>query len=173
MPPAKKTLKTSAVVGEPAGRLLELSLETNLPEPYVIADGLVVQPPTKRSAKAMNEAHHAVVVYGALLGRLLSGTGDNTATTEDLAELSKHIDDAENDYNRAFFGDVHDAVMEFFSDRPQPLWAAFTADIRAHFLPSEPADDKDERIAQLTEALTAIDPENPVLTSGKEPEPST
>ena len=169
----KKPLKTSAVIAEPAGRLLELSLETNLPEPYRISEDIVIQPPTKNSAVKLNEAHHAVIVYGAMLQGLLARTGADTASAGDLQQVSDLIEAAEDDYNRAFFGDAHDAVMEFFSERPQRLWAVFIKDIRAHFMPSEPADDKDERIAQLTEALTAVDPHNPALTAGKEPEPST
>lgn len=170
---SKRPIKTSAIVGEPAGRLLELSLETNVPDPYVITEDIVIAPPTKNAAKRMNEAHQAVVVYGAILSGLLRRTGENAPHNEELTELSKLIENAENDYNRAFFGDAHDAVMAFFDERPQPLWEAFTRDIRAHFLPSEPEDDKDERITQLTEALQAVDPNNPVLTEGKELELST
>ena len=169
---AKKTIKTSAVVGEPAGRLLELSLETNLPAPYVVSDGIAVQPPTMNSAKKLNAAHQSVVFYGAILSGMLRRGGDNAATTEQLTEVSKLIESSEDDYNRAFFGDAHDAVMAFFAERPQQLWDAFIKDIRAHFLPSEPSDDKEQRIVELTDALAAADPENPALTAGKEPEPS-
>lgn len=168
----KKPIKTSAITGEPAGRLLELSLETNVPEPYVLTDTVQVTAPTKLRSEEMNDAHHRVLVYRAMLTTALQATGDNRASDEQLAELSTLINTAETDYNHAFFGDVHDAVMDLFANRPQPLWVAFTTDIRTHFLPSEPTDDKDSRIIELEAALAAIDPENPALV-GKAPESAT
>lgn len=42
--------------GNLSSTLMRLSLETNAPEPYEVADGIVIPPPTGKRAKAMAEA---------------------------------------------------------------------------------------------------------------------
>ena len=61
-----------------------------------------------------------------------------------MVDSSAKVRETIDDYNKAFFGDAFDDVMEFFTDQPQALWDAFVEDIKAHFAPHAPTVDDDE-----------------------------
>lgn len=124
--------------GVPAGRLAELQLETNLPQPYVVTDGITVTPPTKVRADVIRESQMVVMIYTQLLNEALS----RSVTEEELNGLTKYIKKAEQDYNVAFFGDQYDNVVAFFANQSDQLWTAFQADIQKQFFPSQPKDGK-------------------------------
>jgi hypothetical protein len=126
------------VFGVPSGRLLQLQQETNLPKPYVITDELVITPPTKARGDKIREAQMVVMIYTQLLNEALQ----RNVTEEELNGLSKHIKDAEKDYNDAFFGDQHEAVVAFFESQDDRLWDAFKTDIQKEFFPHQPRDGK-------------------------------
>ena len=166
--PRKRPAAASVPRSAMSHRLLKLAAETNLPEPYPIADGIVVTPPGKKRREAMSKAEMRIYLTSGLLNQAMARTtppaptmAENDATADQLAayehakaewdrqtkasedelnELSAQIDAARADYERAFFGDVYDAVIEYFDDPdvPQQLWDAFVADIQAEFLPAAP-----------------------------------
>ena len=121
----------------PAGRLLELLLETALPAPYVVTNTITITPPTKARADAMRQAQMSMMVYQTLLNeRMNSGQ----AGEDELTGLSKFIEKSQNDYNEAFFADQYEAVVAFFDTQDDKLWLAFEKDIQAQFFPAQPAD---------------------------------
>lgn len=148
-----------------SARLLELHAETNNPEPYEITDQLVVTPPTRTRVKAMNTAEMKLYFSQQVLNEALSrasvprpvladgatddqrlahaqAVGEWTAgriTDEELAAIGEQVSAAEAEYERAFFGDVYDDLIEFFEDKPG-LWAKFVPDIKTAFGPKAPED---------------------------------
>lgn len=79
-----------------------------------------------------------------------------------LDGIQAQIDEAEAAYDRAFFGDAYDAVIEFFEDKPA-LWDKFIVDIRDEFLPRTPESGVCPTCGRTTDADLA----------GKAPESST
>ncbi len=150
-----------AAGGEPAGRLLQLICETNLPQPYVISENLAVRPLTKAIREKLNAARNKRMVGNFMLAAAMQHPG---TTDNDLTQLNKVVDDAEDEYNRLFFGDQHDAVMAFFADRDPALWDAFCTDIQRQLLPG-PA----PATGQCPHCGNVLDAE----TAGKGPESST
>jgi hypothetical protein len=124
--------------GVPAGRLLELQLETVLPQPYVISDTITVTPPTKARADKIRESQMVVMIYNQLLNEALR----RSVTEDELNGLTKYIKEAEVTYNEAFFGDQYAAVVDFFAAQDDQLWKAFEVDIQKAFFPSQPVDGK-------------------------------
>jgi len=124
--------------GAPAGRLLELQLETNLPQPYVVTDKITVAPPTKERADRINEAQMVIMIYSQLLNDAMA----RNVGEEELNGLTKQIREAETRYNEAYFGDAHEDVVAFFKTQPIALWNAFKKDIQAKFFPNQPVDGK-------------------------------
>jgi hypothetical protein len=151
--------------GVPSERLMKLSIDSKVPDPYPVTDKISVAPLTKKRGTALREAHMSILVYQTLLSEAMRQS--NTAPSalpadaseaeasahqeavaaweesiknneEVMQALSKNIVEAETAYNEAFFGDAHDEVMAYFEQQPQKLWDAFVADIKADFLPAMP-----------------------------------
>jgi hypothetical protein len=143
-----------------SARLLELSAETNNPEPYPVTETLIVYPPTRTRRKAMNAAEMKMYLCSQLLSQAINTSSspepelpedptdeqqvehaqwlvDRAEAQAKLAGINEQHDSAEIDYEKAFFGDSYKAVMEFFEDKPL-LWDKFVPDIRAEFLPVVP-----------------------------------
>jgi len=51
------------------GRFYELQQEVKIPEPYVVADGIVINPPTKKQLEAFSVAATDTEREAALLGK--------------------------------------------------------------------------------------------------------
>lgn len=147
-----------------SARLLELTAEYSTPQPYEVTGSIVVQPPTRTRRKAMNAAEMKMYLCSQLLSQAISAVaapepevGDEPTddqlrarvewemTRRDAQEkvdgLNEQHADAETDFEKAFFGDAYEAVMEFFEDKPL-LWDKFVPDIRSEFLPAVPDDGK-------------------------------
>lgn len=150
-----------AARGEPAGRLLQLISETNLPQPYVISDDIAIRPLTKSIREKLNEVRNKRMVANFMLSAAM---GQEGTTDNDITQLTTIANDCDDEYHRLFFGDQHDAVMEFFADRDPALWDAFCNDIQRQFLPG-PA----PATGQCPHCGNIIDAE----TAGKGPESST
>lgn len=133
-----KVVSTIPATGVPAGRLLELMQETNLPKPYVLTDDLVITPPTKARGDKIRESQMVVLIYNQLLNEALS----RSVSEEELNGLTKYIKEAETTYNEAFFGDQYDNVVKFFAAQDDRLWSAFQTDIQKQFFPNQPVDGK-------------------------------
>lgn len=124
--------------GVPAGRLAELQAETNLSEPYVVTEDIVITPPTKARADEIRESQMVVLIYNQLLNEAMR----RTVTEDELTGLTKYIKEAEAKYNEAFFGDQYNNVVAFFATQDDRLWTAFQKDIQSQFFPNQPADGK-------------------------------
>lgn len=169
-----------------SARLLELTAEYTTPEPYEVLTGsIVVQPPTRTRRKAMNAAEMKMYMCSQLLMQAINAVaapepelGDEPtpeeisahnawedarqAAQEKVDGLNQQHAEAETDFEKAFFGDAHDAVMEFFEDKPA-LWDKFVPDIRSEFLPAVPDDGKCPTCGHVEDEEAA----------GKAPESST
>lgn len=171
MPPTKKasfmTVKKTSPrpalrpsSGVPAGRLLELQLETNIPKPYVVTDQLTIAPPTKARADKIREAQMVVMVYNTLLSEAMRRPNTDEDT---LNGLTKYITDAEKTYTDALFGEHHEAITELLLTLDDQLAQAFQKDIVKQFFPDQPVDGKcgtcghviDEEAAGKAPASTA------------------
>lgn len=128
--------KSVAPLGEPSGRLLELFAKTVVPQPYQVSDQIVVQPLTKTLRSRLGELRNQRMVGNFFLAEALKHQGEQAPTDADLAQLTKIIEDADDTYNRLFFGAAHDDVMAFFADRAPEHWDAFCKDINEQFMPS-------------------------------------
>lgn len=149
--PTKKTPPRPALLNHqiPAGRLLELQSETVIPEPYVVTDSITITPPTKARADKIREAQMTVLVYNTLLNEAMRQTG----TTEELITgLTKHIDEAEQNYNESLLGDQYEAVTALLGTLDDQLVQAFQKDLVKRFFPNQPVDGKCEHCGQVIDA---------------------
>lgn len=71
-----------------------------------------------------------------------------------IDEHNVQVLQAEKDYDRAYFGDVYDDLIEFFDGQDEALWDAFVADIRTHWVPSQPDSDDEEAAGKDTKSST-------------------
>jgi hypothetical protein len=141
-----------------SARLLELSAETSTPEPYPVTETIVVQPPTRTRRKDMNAAEMKMYLCTQLLSQAINAASapepdgedlvahaewvaEREAAQEKVDSINKQHAAAETDFEKAFFGDAHEAVIEYFEDKPV-LWDKFVPDIRSEFLPAVPDDGK-------------------------------
>lgn len=182
MSPAKKNTNQSTSIM--SDRLLALHGGTNDPQPYPITDDITVAPLDRSRTKALKAAELKKFFAQQVLSRRAAATISSQppvlpedATDEqhaeydealkawtaafDLDTIQHQIDEAEDEYYRAFFGAAHDAVMTFFEDKPA-LWDKFIPDIEAEFLPSAPDDG-------ICPTCGHVDEDQ----AGKAPEPST
>lgn len=83
-----------------------------------------------KTAEVLREQHAAA--HAAWLTR----TADARSRVD---AINGQVRDATEDYDRAFFGDAYDAVVEFFEDKPL-MWERFIPDIKSEFLPAAPDD---------------------------------
>ena len=152
------------VSGGLSERLMKLAASTKLPQPYEVTASIVVQPLTMKRSTELREAHMSMLVAQTLLAESMRRTGatrpasdsfadtdayeaavaeweaDADANEKAMKDLAQQVRDAEDSYNRAFFGDAFDSVIAFFESQPQALWDAFVEDIKQEFLPSHPRD---------------------------------
>lgn len=159
-------------------RLMALHAETNDPQPYEITNAIVVYPPNRTRRKQMYNAEMKLSLCNGLLAQAMSRVStpapekpaDDAPADEVLAyakargewevlvdgadsaveSINAQIAEATEEYERGFFGDAHDAVMEFFEDKPL-LWDKFVEDIKSEFLPAGPQDGKCRTCGQIVD----------------------
>ena len=169
-----------------SARLLELNGEEKEPQPYEVTDTITVFPLTRTREKALHSAELKKFFAQALLSRRAALASlelppaprplPEDATEEQIAEnLAEHeavveewknafdidgaqrqIQVADEEFERAFFGDAYDDVIEFFEDKPS-LWNKFLPDIKAEFLPKTPdpaGDTEEQREGKAPESST-------------------
>lgn len=167
MPASKKLAavqSTERDLGQPAGRLLELTLEVKTPEPYVVTDRITIYPPTKKTAARLDELNWAVVTNKAILQEALRRNMEPRPDVKDLSvdeaveaveawesrtlasgdlikELQERVTEDTTEWSRVFFGEHYDDLQQFFDDRPKQLWERFVDDIRTEFLSTTAPDD--------------------------------
>lgn len=175
---------------KPAGRLLELMLETNTIQPYKVFDGVSIPPQTKRAGKVIDSAQMTIYISQAALSEALQRANERQpehpgaeATPEQLAvwetaveawktrklageddmqALNNKIREATEESDRAFFGPHYAEIMEFFEEQPKAFWDAFVADVNEHMAPSAPDDGVCRHCGHVDEEA-----------AGKDSEPST
>lgn len=59
------------------------------------------------------------------------------AAISEIESIREQLDDAQQEYERAFFGEAYAAVIDYFEDKPL-LWNKFSVDIKNEFLPPAP-----------------------------------
>lgn len=101
MPASKKLAavqSTERDLGQPAGRLLELTLEVKTPEPYVVTDRITIYPPTKKTAARLDELNWAVVTNKAILQEALRRNMEDSPTP---AKVKRAEDMSDEDFEAA------------------------------------------------------------------------
>jgi hypothetical protein len=142
-------------------RLMKLHVDTNCPQPYEVADGVFVKPPSRKRREEMNNAEMRIYLATSLLNEAANRnippapsegkTGEAEwkaakaewdlqvkASQDEMNGFSEQITNARTDYDKAFFGDAYDTVIELFDDEDLPvqLWDEFVTDIKNEFLPT-------------------------------------
>ncbi|MCX2931408.1 hypothetical protein ORI20_14075 [Mycobacterium sp. CVI_P3] len=109
------------MVGEPTGRWAEIRAKTISEgkgvEPFEIAEGLVLYPPTPARSRAMNAATMATQAAIAAAANAVR-TGAKKAETD---EIQKQMEDCDRAYAEALLGgpDVLAQVEAYFADKGQ------------------------------------------------------
>lgn len=174
-------------LGALSPRLLELSAKTIQVEPYPVTDKIVIRQ-TRQRRDELHGAYTEIVSCQQQLQILIRRANElprpehpgDDATDDQLAahdaelgawqaqidlmeqradELTGKVNAASELYNRAFFGDVYDDIMELSADWDPDLFDAFKADVNAHFQQgvNAPADGRDDdgAIVDTAEAVEA------------------
>lgn len=112
------------------GRWGEAANEIKIAEPYSITtpDGteIVIQPLTRRRRKSLKAAQAAYLMMGA---QLMQVQNDGTADQSAISRIQALIDEADERYNRALFGDAYEAIEGYFEEQQEDFWDAMYADV--------------------------------------------
>jgi hypothetical protein len=119
------------IVSAATGRWGEAANEIKLAEPYVIdrpdGDPITITPLTRRRRKALKSAQAAYIMLGAQLAEV---TNDQTGDQATVTRIQALIDDADDTYNKALFGeDVYQEIVDYFENLPEEFWDAFYIDV--------------------------------------------
>ncbi|MEU9806220.1 hypothetical protein [Mycobacterium sp. NPDC050853] len=134
--PKKSAGRAAAKTRAASGRYLELIQEVQAPTPYEIADGLIIDPPSKPMADKLNDAQYRMAVANAMTQAMLGSAAEYTPEYfEQVREMSEK---AVEDYNDAFFNGRYHEVQEFFTGQSNEYWNAFVTDYKARMWPKEP-----------------------------------
>lgn len=174
-------------LGELSPRLLDLSAKTTPVEPYQVTNTIVIRQTRKRrddlhaaynDIAAGERQIRAVLKQAAGMPQPEAPGADATVEQADAYgaeldawhaqidvlnqradEIGAKVAEAGERYNRAFFGDQHDAIMELTADWDPEFWDAFKADVNDHFqrgvnTPPDGTDD-DGNVVDAAEAVEA------------------
>lgn len=174
-------------LGSLSPRLLELSAKTIPVEPYPITDTIAIRQTRKRRddlhdsygdiANGQRQLQTLLKQAAALPQPEKPGEGStedqSAAFVVELAawhaqldlmnkqadEISDRVKSASERYNRAFFGDAYDEIMEISADWDTEFWDAFKADVNEHFSkgvnPPPDGTDGDGNVVDEAEAVEA------------------
>lgn len=134
--PKKTPARAAAKTRVASGRYLELIQEVEAPTPYEIADGLIIDPPSKAMADKVNDAQYRMAVANAMTQAMLAGA--DQYTQEYFEQVREMSEKAVEDYNDAFFVGKYHEVQEFFAGESNEHWNAFVTDYKARQWPKEP-----------------------------------
>jgi hypothetical protein len=113
------------IIDAATGRWGEAANEVKVSEPYTIKtpDGveIVIQPLTRRRRKALKAAQAAYMMLGA---QMIQVQQDQTADQGTIDRIQKLIDEADERYNRALFGDAYEPIVEYYEDLQEEFWDA-------------------------------------------------
>lgn len=119
------------IIDAATGRWGEAANEVKVAEPYELtkADGekIIISPLTRRRRKALKAAQAAYMMLGA---QLVQVQQDETADQGTLSRIQQDIDEADETYNKALFGeDVYQEVVDYFENLQEEFWDAFYSDV--------------------------------------------
>ncbi|OHU68814.1 hypothetical protein BKG86_01805 [Mycobacteroides chelonae] len=134
--PKKTSARAAAKTRAASGRYLELIQEVQAPEPYEIADGLIIDPPSKTMADNLNDAQYRMAVANAMTQAMLAAP--DAYTPDYFQQVRQMSEKAVEDYNDAFFNGKYRQVQEFFTGESNEYWNAFVTDYKAQMWPKEP-----------------------------------
>jgi hypothetical protein len=173
-------------LGELSPRLLQLSTKTIAVEPYPVTDKLVIRQ-TRTRRDELHESYTAIETGRRRLQELqrkaaelpepeqpkadageaaeaeyVAALGVWRAQVDHMNEVAETIVEKmnvdANRYERAFFGDAYDEIMELSADWDADFFDAFKADVNEHFLQgvNPPPDGRDDSGA-IVDAAEAVE----------------
>lgn len=110
--------------------------EAIAPEPAALVDD-----PTDEQRVDYQKALAAWLIRQSYESAAKDWADRREAAESTIESLKDKTDSATEAYDRAFFGDAYDAVVEYFEEKPT-LWDLFIPDIKAEFLPKAPVNGK-------------------------------
>lgn len=125
--PAPRPVYTNdQIIQSATGKWGEITADLKPAEPFVITvpdsdKTITVQPLTRRRRKALKAGQATYLMMGAQLSEV-ADMGDADQGT--ISRIQGLIDEAEEAYDRALFGDVYDELVEFFEDQQEEFWNA-------------------------------------------------
>lgn len=119
------------IVSAATGRWAEVAQEVKPAEPYIIerpdGDPIVIQPLTRRRRKALKAAQAAYLMVGAQLAEVQN---EQTGDQGTISRVSKLLDEAEHEYDKALFGaDVVDDIVAYYDELDEAYWDAMYQDV--------------------------------------------
>lgn len=99
--------------------------------PYVIKlpdsdEEIVVPVLTRRRRKKLKASQATYLMMGAQLGELVKDPDPDKTVLNRIQAL---IDESEQAYDEALFGDAYEQVVDFFEELPEEWWDAMYADV--------------------------------------------
>lgn len=112
------------IVSAATGQWGEVASEIKIPEPLVINipesdKSLTIYPLTRRRRKALKAAQAAYMMVGAQLAEA-QNAGDVDQSV--ITRIESTLEEAEQAYDKALFGEQYDEVIEFFDDLDEAWW---------------------------------------------------
>lgn len=124
------TYTNEQIIKAATGRWGEAANEIKFAEPYVISKpegaDIIVQPLTRRRRKALKAAQAAYMMLGA---QMIEVQKDQTADQGTMDRIQKLIDEADQRYNQALFGDAYQEVEDYYENLHEEFWDAMYTDI--------------------------------------------
>lgn len=118
------------IVNAATGRWGEAANEVKLAEPYVIKTPddteIVVQPLTRRRRKALKAAQAAYMMLGA---QMIQVQQEQTGDQSTISRIQELIDEADERYNQALFGDAYQEVVDYYENLQEEFWDAMYQDV--------------------------------------------
>lgn len=174
-------------LGALSPRLLQLSAKTIPVEPYPVTDTISIKQ-TRKRRDDLHAAYNDIATSQSRIQELARRAGELPApkhpgdkpTDEQVAayadelgawqaqvdimgqsadEHAQVLKAASERYNRAFFGDAYDAIMELSEDWDPDFYEAFKTDVSEHFLkgvnPPPDGTDDDGNVVDVAESVEA------------------
>lgn len=127
---AARNITNEQIVNAATGRWGEIAQEVKPAEPYQIdrpnGDPIIVTPLTRRRRKKLRAAQAAYMLTGA---QLAEAQRDGTADQGTLSRIENLMEEADDSYNEALFGDAWKDVEEYFEELQEEFWDAMYTDI--------------------------------------------
>lgn len=118
------------IIDAATGRWGEAANEVKIAEPYEIdtpnGDKITVAPLTRRRRKALKAAQAAYMMAGA---QLVQVEQEQNADQSVIDRIQSLIDQADERYNQALFGDAYQQVVDYYEDLQEEFWNAMYEDI--------------------------------------------